>query len=99
VDDLKLAMDEGSRMVIIDARPVSDWVAGHIRGALPFPFFDVGNFAVRLPRDGTWIIAYCGCPHALSTEAVEALRALGFASTAVLDEGVFVWQERGYPMD
>jgi mono/diheme cytochrome c family protein/rhodanese-related sulfurtransferase len=99
VDQLAAALGKGSRLVVLDARPLSDWHLGHIPGAYPMPFHeDVDSVANALPRDGTWIVAYCACPHAASGKVIDALRARGFENTAVLDEGIKVWEERGHPM-
>ena len=92
------AMNEGRRMVILDTRAISDWSRGHIAGALPFPFYDIEEMARHLPRDGTWIVAYCACPHAASGHVVDLLRARGFPRTAVLDEGVTWWTQQGHPV-
>lgn len=98
-DEVAEALRAGARMVLLDARPISDWHRGHIPGAHPTPFHDdVSELAKALPRDGTWIVAYCACPHAASGKVVDALRELGFANTAVLDEGILVWEQRGHPM-
>lgn len=88
----------GRRLVILDARAPSDFHLGHIPGAVSTPYYHVDEVADLLPRDGTWIIAYCGCPHAASGRVVDALRDRGFERTAVLDEGVFHWHEQGWPM-
>ncbi len=94
------AMLAGARMVILDARAASDWSTTHIRGAAPFPFYSVDDLATHLPNDdNTWIIAYCACPHAASGHVVDALRAHGFAHTAILDEGIPWWIEQGYPIE
>ncbi|MBI3203595.1 MAG: c-type cytochrome [Myxococcales bacterium] len=98
-DQVRDALKAGARMVLLDARPLSDFLEGHIPGAQPAPFHDdLDALAAALPRDGTWIVAYCACPHAASGKVVDALRARGFANTAVLDEGIKVWRERGYPI-
>lgn len=97
-DVLKEALDQGRRMILLDARPTSDWLQFRIPGALPSPFYDIEAIVERLPQDGTMIVAYCGCPHAASGRVIRDLRGRGFEHTAVLDEGVFVWRERGYPI-
>jgi len=51
----------------------------------------------ELPRDGTPMVAYCGCPHAASGRVVDALREHGFTNTAVIDEGIDHWAEQDYP--
>lgn len=96
-DQVMRALAEGRRMIILDARATSDWNRGHIPGALPFPFYNIEEMADRLPRDGTWIIAYCACPHAASGHVVDELRRRNFRRTAVLDEGITYWTNRRYP--
>jgi mono/diheme cytochrome c family protein/rhodanese-related sulfurtransferase len=96
--DVHAALEAGQRIILLDARAASDWVLGHIPGAVPFPFYSVDELASNLPTDGTWIVAYCACPHAASGRVVDELRMRGFANTAVLDEGIVFWQDAGYPM-
>lgn len=95
--DVAQALAEHRRMVILDTRATSDWSVNHVAGALPFPFYDIEEMAHRLPRDGTWILAYCACPHAASGHVVDELRTRGFEHTAVIDEGITYWTAHGYP--
>jgi mono/diheme cytochrome c family protein/rhodanese-related sulfurtransferase len=97
-DAVRTALEQGRRMVILDARAPSDWALGHIPGAAPFPFYDIEQLSEHLPRDGTWILAYCSCPHAASGRVVDELRRRGFRNTAVIDEGWPYWLSRGYPV-
>lgn len=96
-DEVKRALDEGRRMIIVDARVPSDWEREHISGAISVPYYETAAVN-RIPNDGTWVIAYCACPHHASGEVVTELRRRGYPHTAVLDEGVLVWKQRGYPM-
>jgi mono/diheme cytochrome c family protein/rhodanese-related sulfurtransferase len=97
--DVAAALRAGQRMVLLDARPVSDWQRGHLPGALPVPFYDgVEAILPHIPKDGTPVIAYCACPHAASGTVVDALRAAGVKAAYVLDEGVLVWAAQGYPL-
>ncbi len=93
------AIAERRRLIVLDARPTSDWLIERIPGAVPVPYYDIAPIIARLPRDGTWIVAYCGCPHAASGQVIDALRAEGFERTAVIDEGVWHWIEQGYPTE
>lgn len=95
---IKDALVAGKRMVLLDARPTSDWLLSHIPGAIPVPYYAPDKIVDALPRDGTWIIAYCGCPHAASGRVMDTLRDNGFKNTAVLDEGVFHWMAKDYPL-
>lgn len=97
--DVYEAMERNARMVILDARAPTDWARSHVRGAAPFPFYDVETLASHLPNDGTWIIAYCACPHAASGHVVDELRRRGFTHAAILDEGIPWWIEQGYPVE
>ncbi len=92
------ALEQGARMIILDARPTSEWLAFHIPGSVPTPYYAVESMISELPRDGTFIVAYCGCPHAASGQVVDALRRAGFRNTAILDEGIFYWRDEGYPV-
>lgn len=95
---LSAALKAGARLVIADARAPSDYLEAHIPGAISLPFYALDDFAAKLPKDGTWIIAYCACPHAASGKVAHGLRDRGFANTAVLDEGIHVWMQQGYPV-
>ncbi len=96
-EQVKRALDEKRRMVIIDARPVSDWRRVHIPGAVSIPHHDLARLD-EVPNDGTWVIAYCACPHHLSGDVVDALRRRGIKHAVVLDEGILEWHRRGYPV-
>ncbi len=97
VDDVAAAVAEGATMVLVDARPAGDYVASHISGAVSVPFFEAAAVAEELDPD-LWVITYCGCPHAESGLAADAFIAAGLERVAVLDEGFFVWEERGHPV-
>ncbi|MET0388901.1 MAG: c-type cytochrome [Polyangiales bacterium] len=85
------------RMVLLDARVPSDYEHEHIAGAVSVPFYDPSPYLEDLPKDA-WLVCYCGCPHAESGALATKLLAAGFKQVTVLDEGLFAWQDRGYPM-
>ncbi len=95
--EVNRALAEKQRIIIVDARAPSDFMALHIEGAVSLPYYDLGLID-KLKNDGTWIIAYCGCPHHASGVVVDELRKRGFKNSAVLDEGLFAWQRAGYPI-
>ncbi|MCS6902026.1 MAG: c-type cytochrome [Myxococcales bacterium] len=84
------------RLALLDARAPSDYLQEHIAGAVSIPFYETEKHLEKLPRD-VWLITYCGCPHAASGTVADALKAQGFTRVRVLDEGFYVWRERGYP--
>lgn len=98
--EVRQALEDGKRMVLLDARPMSDWQRTHIPGAVPMPYYTKPRQMLEhLPDDGTWIIVYCACPHAASGRVVDALREQGVPNTAIIDEGIIVWTQRGYPIE
>lgn len=97
LEEVAKALKEKRRIIIVDARAPSDWETLHIEGAISTPYYDKPSLDV-VPNDGTWVIAYCACPHHASGEVVDELRRRGYKHTAVLDEGVFAWQRAGHPV-
>jgi cytochrome c oxidase cbb3-type subunit 3 len=97
VDQVRTALEGKRRIIIVDARPASDWMRVHIPGAVSIPHHDLTRLA-EVPRDGTWVVAYCACPHHLSGVVVDELHKRGHAHAAILDEGVLEWHRRGYPV-
>jgi mono/diheme cytochrome c family protein/rhodanese-related sulfurtransferase len=98
IEQVKKALEAKNRMVIIDARAASDFVRSHIPGAISNPYYDKAGLD-RIPKDGTWVLAYCACPHHASGAVVDELRRRGYPHTAVLDEGILEWERRGYPVE
>ena len=96
-DKVMAAIEAGQTFVALDARPHSDYLAGHISGAIALPFYLIEVNIDLLPKD-QWIITYCGCPHAISGQALDKLKENGFENVAVLDEGFYYWQNMQYPV-
>jgi mono/diheme cytochrome c family protein/rhodanese-related sulfurtransferase len=97
-EQVKRALAAKRRLIIIDARAPSDWIQFHIPGSVPLPYYDTAKLG-GVPNDGTWVVAYCACPHHASGEVVDALRRRGFPNTAVLDEGILFWRQNGYALE
>lgn len=87
----------GSRMVVIDARPPCDYVAGHIPGAVSVPFYAVERYLPQIPAEG-WVVTYCRCPHAEANAAADALEAGGHTKVKVINEGLPGWIDAGLPL-
>ena len=98
--DLHQAMQDGKRVMVLDVRNRTDYLDGHITGSTNAPYFTalMEDVIDQIPDD-VWVVTYCGCPHAVSGEAYQALKDAGFTKLAVLDEGYFVWVEMGFPFD
>lgn len=96
VDDVKQAIDDGCELALLDARPPSAYVQSHITGARSVPSYLAAEYLDQLPKDH-WYITYCACPHSISGELLDFLKANGYPKVKVLDEGFLVWADRGYP--
>jgi len=93
------ALQDSARIVLLDARSTVAWKQTHIPGAIPVPYYEEPDtFVPHMPNDSTWIVVYCACPHAASSRVVNTLKRHGFKKTAILDEGILVWSQLGYPV-
>ncbi len=87
---------EGS-VVVLDVRPVEEYRAGHIAGAISVPLEELENHLSQLPRDRE-IVAYCRGPYCvLAVEAVGILRASGFDAVR-LEDGALEWTAQALPI-
>jgi cytochrome c oxidase cbb3-type subunit 3/ubiquinol-cytochrome c reductase cytochrome c subunit len=97
-EQVKKALDARNKIVIIDARATPDWAMARIPGAISVPYYLFKKLD-SIPKDDTWVVAYCACPHHASGVVVEELRKRGYKKTAVIDEGIIEWQHRKYPIE
>jgi mono/diheme cytochrome c family protein/rhodanese-related sulfurtransferase len=96
VDEVAKAYAEKRKMIIIDARPPSDWMQVHIEGAVSIPYHDLKRLD-EIPKDVA-VIAYCACPHHLSGIVVDELVKRGHKKAYVLDEGINLWRQKNHPV-
>lgn len=95
--DLLDRVKDGS-VTVLDVRPVEEYRAAHIPGALSVPLSRLKELLAKLPRDQE-IVAYCRGPYCvLAVEAVEILRANGFNAVR-LEEGIQDWRARGFSLE
>lgn len=84
-------------VTVIDVRPIEEYRAGHIPGAISIPLNELENRLTDLPRDQE-IVAYCRGPYCvLAVQAVEMLLADGFRAVR-LEDGVQDWRAMGFPV-
>lgn len=84
-------------VVVIDLRPVEEYRAGHIPGALSMPYAELEDRLAELPAD-TPIVAYCRGPYcATAAEAVRVLRDHGL-DVIRLEDSVPDWRALGLPV-
>jgi rhodanese-related sulfurtransferase len=84
-------------VTVLDVRPIEEYNAGHIPGAISIPLKELKLHLAELPRDQE-IVAYCRGPYCvLSIQAVEMLRAKGFHAVR-LEEGIQDLRAMGFPI-
>ena len=82
-------------VTVLDVRPVEEFRAGHLPGALSIPLDELKLRLSDLPRDRE-IVAYCRGPYCvLSVTAVEILRAKGFQAIRI-EEGIQDFKAMGF---
>jgi cytochrome c oxidase cbb3-type subunit 3 len=96
--EVNTALTEGRRMVLLDARAVSDWRAMHLPGGGCRLRSMMTPRRGRVPQDGTPVVVYCGCAHAAADRVASRLREMGYGRVAVIDERLFFWRDQRYPL-
>jgi rhodanese-related sulfurtransferase len=82
-------------VTVLDVRPVEEYRAGHIPGAISMPVGELKARIKELPR-GREVVAYCRGPYCvMAVEAVTILHARGFAAHR-MEQGVTDWRARGW---
>jgi rhodanese-related sulfurtransferase len=85
-------------VTILDVRPVEEFHAGHIPGAVSMPLGELKRRLDSLPKYRD-VVAYCRGPYCVfAIEAVQVLRENGFQAVR-MDEGVPEWRARGLPVE
>ncbi|QDE68740.1 ArsR family transcriptional regulator [Myxococcus xanthus] len=85
-------------VTVLDVRPVEEYRAGHIPGAISIPVSELKARLDELPK-GREVVAYCRGPYCImAVEAVELLRKRGFNARR-LEQGVIDWRARGWRVE
>ncbi len=96
-EELLRRIDTGD-VVVLDVRPVEEFTAGHIRGALSIPLEELSARLDKLPAD-VEIVAYCRGPYCvLAPQSIELLHANGRRARR-LEGGFPEWQAAGLPVE
>ena len=81
-------------VTVLDVRPVEEYSAGHIPGAISVPLKELETRLSELSGDQE-IVAYCRGPYCvLAIQAVEFLRARGLRALR-LEDGIIEWRAHG----
>jgi rhodanese-related sulfurtransferase/DNA-binding transcriptional ArsR family regulator len=84
--------------LVIDVRPVEEYAAGHIPGALSVPLGELKGRIAQFPSAAE-IVAYCRGPYCvLAPQAIEILGRAGLRARR-LNEGFPEWRLAGLPVE
>jgi rhodanese-related sulfurtransferase/DNA-binding transcriptional ArsR family regulator len=84
-------------VLVLDVRPESEFVAGHISGARSVPIAELRRHLRALPK-GDDIVAYCRGPYCVyADDAVRELNRKGFRARRLID-GFPEWKRAGLPV-
>lgn len=93
-----LRLIKEGRALFLDVRPLDEFNAGHIRGAIHIPLDELESRIQFLPKDKL-LVAYCRGPYCqLSIQATEALNREGM-SASPLEDGYPEWWAEGNPVE
>lgn len=85
-------------VTVLDVRPVEEYHAGHIPGAVSIPVRELETRLAELPP-GRLIVAYCRGPYCVyAYQAIELLRTRGMAAQRLID-GMPEWRAAGFPVE
>ena len=85
-------------VIVLDARPATEYAAGHIPGALSVPVENLKHRLKQLPKSKAYV-AYCRGPYCIyADQAVEQLRASGRRARR-LAAGFPEWKLAGLPVE
>ena len=85
-------------VTVLDVRPVDEYEAGHLPGAINIPLSKLEQHLQALDSKQE-VVAYCRGPHCvLAFEAVERLREKGFNARR-LQDGFPEWKQAGLPVE
>jgi rhodanese-related sulfurtransferase len=85
-------------IVILDTRPVNEYAAGHIAGAISVPLHELQRRLRQLPKSKEYV-AYCRGPYCVYADrAAEILLSNGRRARRML-EGFPEWRAAGLPVE
>jgi rhodanese-related sulfurtransferase len=99
VQDLKIRMDQGEPILLIDVREESEFAAGHIPGAIHVSKGVIErDIETVVPDPNKEILLYCGGGFRSALSA-ENLQRMGYRNVVSVDGGWRSWTEANYPAE
>ncbi len=97
-DAIAAAALAGDGAILVDARSIEEWDAGHAKGAILMPWQQVDALApTLLPNKEAAIVTYCAVG-VRAWRAASSLRALGYTHVTAMRGGFDDLAAAGYPV-
>lgn len=84
-------------VVVLDVRPSSEYVSGHIKGAISVPITELKSRLGEVP-DGVEVVAYCRGPYCVYADDAARVLAKRGISAYRLEDGFPEWAAAGLPI-
>ncbi len=97
--DLKVALESGEKVLVVDARSSAAFAAEHIPGALSLPHRTMNEATTAALDRGALVVVYCdgiGCN--ASTKGALNMTRLGFRVKELIG-GLDWWKRDGHPTE
>jgi rhodanese-related sulfurtransferase len=96
--EIKKRLDAGEKMILVDTREDSEWVRGHIPGAIHLGKGIIErDIEKRVPDHNVPVVLYCGGGFR-SALAADNLQKMGYTNVISMDGGWRGWTEAGFPI-
>jgi rhodanese-related sulfurtransferase len=98
IDEVKLRLDRGEELLLVDVREESEFAKDHLPGAI-----HLGKGVIerdvegRVPDLNTPLVLYCGGGFR-SAIAADNLQKMGYTRVRSMDGGIRGWREKGLPL-
>ncbi len=98
VHEVKKRLDAGEKLILVDVREESEWVRGHLPGAIHLGKGIIErDIEQKVPDHAAPLVLYCGGGFR-SALAADNLQKMGYTNVISLDGGWREWTEANYPV-
>jgi DNA-binding transcriptional ArsR family regulator/rhodanese-related sulfurtransferase len=85
-----LAASKGGDVVVLDVRPVDEFAAGHLEGAVSIPLAELADRLNEIPADAE-VVAYCRGRYCVLSHAAVRLLVANGVSAHLAEDGIAEW--------
>jgi len=96
VNELAEWLEQGREVAVIDVREHSEWLEGHIKGAIHLPMLEAAARRAEVPADRPKAVLCAGGLR--SSTAISALKRHGLQGWYNVTGGMTAWRRSGYPV-